>query len=459
MFFFFVVTLVVLNIKCVSTIRYSHTITEDAIFYYQQLTTIPSLVMEVEFSIFCIHHGLEFHLPMTEDIKFHRNCTAEHFKQLKNDDLSAPLRPGKYRNYLCLELENGLLNCTRKTVIQDFRVRNLGFYIQSKCIIPKIMSLKGLSFNISVSGQKNKSECVPLHETPTLDCFKYYSSTSFPNLFGQHYGEAADFSLAFLLIVSQFSDGCYKFLKELLCYLYIPKCDATRGVTVPPCRENCWDFEKGCLGIVLKAYPNTKIFLNCNYLPEKDSDITCYYRVVTCEDPPKIPNGKVEGRITINGTHPLHTQLHVKCINETFVMKGNSTITCGYTGTWSQPPQCVFRACPVPPMVEHAHIDKHQNGSEVYPWHTQVTYICDNKTFHMEGNRTITCLKNEHWSPVPDCVEFTNNKSILKALEIILPTVFLILLVILSSCLVVCYKKKLKMKHICNRLYDDNKLF
>ena len=139
------------------------------------------------------------------------------------------------------------------------------------------------------------------------------------------------------------------------------------------------------------------------------------------------------------------------CVNETFVIKGNRTITCQYTGLSSKPPQCVLRACQEPPIVEHAHIEQHQNVSEVYPWHTQVTYVCDNKTFHMEVNSTITCLKNEDWSPALECVELVPDiiyKNKLKTLEIVLPTAFVALLVLTSSCLVILYKRKLKFKHV-----------
>ena len=139
--------------------------------------------------------------------------------------------------------------------------------------------------------------------------------------------------------------------------------------------------------------------------------------------------------------------LNIKCVNETFVIKGNHTITCQYNGTWSQPPQCVLRACPAPPLVEHAHI---RNVSKVYLWHSKVTYVCENKTFHMEGNSTITCLKDEHWSSAPECVELVPdiiNANNLRTLEIVLPTVFVALLVLTSSCLVILYKRKLKLKH------------
>ena len=170
--------------------------------------------------------------------------------------------------------------------------------------------------------------------------------------------------------------------------------------------------------------------MNCDYLPRISGDIKCFYKAVTCEPPPKIPNGKIEGGI-INGTYPLHTQLNIMCVNETFVMKGNNTITCMYTGTWPHPPRCILRVCPSPPIVEHAHLEEHYNVSEVYPWLTQLTYVCDNNTFHMEGNSTVTCLKNEHWSPVPECVELVpnrNNQNKLNPLEIVLPAIFVVLL-------------------------------
>ena len=171
-------------------------------------------------------------------------------------------------------------------------------------------------------------------------------------------------------------------------------------------------------------------------------------KTVTCEALPKIPNGRIEGGAITNRTYPLHTELNIKCVNDTFVIKGNSSITCQYTGTWTQS-WCVLRACSAPPIVEHAHIEQHQNVTGVYPWHTQVTYVCDNKTFHMEGNSTIICLKNERWSPAPECVEFvpsTNNQGKLKTLEVVLPTVFVVLLTIISSCLVILYKRKFKLK-------------
>ena len=442
--------LLLLGAHHVDLIILSHTISEDTTWYYRHLTTEPSLIAEIQFSIVSIDapHTLKFNLYTTEDkIKLQKNCSFQANGQLFNEHLWVPLRS---TNNVCLKDKNGLLHCTGKTIIQDFKPRRISFSFGNPCEFPHANSLKGLSFNITVSDQRNKSECVPVQNKPNLKyCAKFYPFVSFPNLLGEQEQEAIYAAGSFYsLLFKQMPGDCYKFLLEMSCYIFGPKCDVTRRVTIPPCRENCWDFVNGCLGIVQKIAHNNdlKTFLNCDYLPAVGSDIKCFYKAVTCEAPPKIPHGRIEGGTITNGTYPLHAQLNIKCVNDTFVIKGNRTITCQYNGTWSPPPQCVLRACPAPPLVEHAHI---RNVSTVYLWHSKVTYICDNKTFHMEGNSTIICLKDEHWSSAPECIELVPdiiNANNLRTLEIVLPTVFVALLVLTSSCLVILYKRKLRLK-------------
>ena len=448
--------MLLIGMQQVSAVTYSRTFTEDTTWYYQQLTTRPTLIVEIEFSIVCLQgpRSLRFNLYTTEDnINLKKNCSLRNYGQLNNGQFWTRLWPLSYIKYVCLKDKNGLLHCTGKTVIQDFKPRTVSFSIGNGCDHPGEISLKGLSFNISVSGQRNKTDCVPLHPRNQLGCVKFYPFASFPNLFGDQQQEALNSAGTIINVVNQYSGGCYKFILELTCYMCIPKCDVTRNVTTPLCRETCWDFLHGCEAVFRKFYQDytsdIKKLMNCDYLPRIGGDINCFYKAVTCASPPQIPNGKIEGGI-INGTYPLHTQLNIMCVNETFVMKGNNTITCMYTGTWPHPPQCVLRVCPAPPLVEHAHLEGHHNVNEVYPWHTQVTYVCDNKTFHMEGNSTVTCLRNEHWSHVPECVEFVpnrNNQTKLKTLEIVLPTIFVVLLTVISSSLVILYKRKLKLKH------------
>ena len=450
MYLYTVCVLLLLGAHHVDLIIFSHTISEDTTWYYRQLTTEPSLITETQFSVVCIDAPHTFRLNFytsEEKSNLQKNCSFQVNGQLLNGHLWIPLRS---TNNDCLKGKNGLLHCTGKTVIQDFKPRTIYFSFGESCENPDRRSLKGLSFNITVSGQRNKSECVSVQNKSNLkQCTEFYHFASFPNLLGEQQQEAIDTAGSlYLLGFKQMPGDCYKFQLEMLCYIFGPKCDVTRRVTIPPCRENCWDFVNGCLGIVQKITHNSdlKTFLNCDYLPTVGSDIKCFYKSVTCEAPPKIPNGRIEGGEITNGTYPLHKQLNTKCVNDTFVIKGNGTITCEYNGTWSQPPQCVLRTCPAPPLVENAHI---RNVSKVYPWHSKVTYECENKTFHMEGNSTIICLKDEDWSPAPECVEFVPdiiNQNNLKTLEIVLPTAFVALLLLTSSCLVIFYKRKLRLK-------------
>ena len=155
------------------------------------------------------------------------------------------------------------------------------FHSENPCEFPHANSLKGLSFNISVSSQRNKSECVPVQNIRNLkDCAKFYPFASFPNLLGGQEQEAIYTAGATFLLFKQIPGDCYKFLLEMLCYIFGPKCDVTRRVTIPPCRENCWDFVNGCLGLVQKIVHNSdlKTFLNCDYLPTVGSDIECFYK-------------------------------------------------------------------------------------------------------------------------------------------------------------------------------------
>ena len=179
------VLLLLLKLHQVTTVMYSHTISEDTTWYYQQLTTEPSLIVEIEFSIVCIHakHSFKFDLYKTKDhINIEKKCSFQANGQLHNEHLWVPLRSGNFKENVCLKDKNGLLHCTGKTVIQDFKPRRISFSFGKACEYTDEALLKGLSFNISVSGQRNKTDCVPLYNRNMLNCVKFYPFASFPNL-------------------------------------------------------------------------------------------------------------------------------------------------------------------------------------------------------------------------------------------------------------------------------------
>ena len=292
------VLLLLLKLHHVGSVTHSHTFTEDTMWYYRQLTTEPSLITEIQFSVVCIEarHTFQLNFYTTEDkIKLQKNCSFQNNGQLLNRYMWVPLKPD---NEDCLKDKNRLLHCTGKTVIQDFKPRRISFSFGNSCKFQKEMPLKGLSFNISVSGQRNKSVCVPVQNKHNLkDCAKFYPFASFPNLLGEQKQEAIYTAGSIYFSFKKIPGGCYKFLLEIFCHIFGPKCDVNRRVTIPPCRETCWDFLNVCERKFRKIfnYKKTAItdFLNCNYLPTVGSDIKCFYKAVTCEAPPNIPNGKI----------------------------------------------------------------------------------------------------------------------------------------------------------------------
>ena len=279
------VLLLLLKLHHVGSVTHSHTFTEDTTWYYKQLTTEPSLIVEIQFSVVCIEapHTFRLNFYTTEDnINLQENCSFQTYGQLHNQHLWFPLRS---INNDCLKDKNGLLHCSGKTVIQDFKPRRISFSFGKYCGILDGTSLKGLSFNISVSGQRNKTDCVPLRPKRDLNCLKFYSLGSFPNLLGGTQQDAVFMGGTAVTMFNTFPGDCYKFLVEILCYIFSPKCDSMRRVMIPLCRESCWDFVRGREGEVRKVANDNKtdikVFLDCDYLPTVGSDIECFYKAVT----------------------------------------------------------------------------------------------------------------------------------------------------------------------------------
>ena len=83
--------------------------------------------------------------------------------------------------------------------------------------------------------------------------------------------------------------------------------------------------------------------MDCNYLPSVNDPIPCYYKPVTCDLPPNVTNARISNGIKLNGTYLATSQVEYECLNETFQMEGNSTVTCLYSGEWYKLPKCLKR--------------------------------------------------------------------------------------------------------------------
>ena len=153
---------------------------------------------------------------------------------------------------------------------------------------------------------------------------------------------------------------CYKYLEEILCYTFHPKCETNEFIV--PCRESCFELIEGCyedvlfllrnitvtqvdvkdLGINMMEHSNNmRQVIGCDYLPLANDSVPCQYKPVTCGTPPNVKNGAMQGFINATTDYPLHSEVDYLCKTESFRIEGNSTIKCMYSGQWSEPPRCL----------------------------------------------------------------------------------------------------------------------
>ena len=132
-------------------------------------------------------------------------------------------------------------------------------------------------------------------------------------------------------------------------------CDPETRRGVHPCKEMCEEFREGCQESAIAALKiladaeqiifNWTVFhkrdpttwFNCDYLPSKNGTISCIYKPVICKPPLNITNGIISGR---NETYRALSTVHYSCEGD-YRLEGNNTVTCKYSGEWSDLPRCV----------------------------------------------------------------------------------------------------------------------
>ena len=197
----------------------------------------------------------------------------------------------------------------------------------------------------------------------------FYNYMSLPNMFGNHdinsvQESMSDFEVydAFITHISSQlpTGGCYKYINEVLCQLYFPQCNQIENQVIHMCKETCFILAHACLALwkpVLNSYfkaakfdkwtkyghGNISEFLNCNYLPSVDDPIPCFYKPVTCDPPPNVTNARIIDGTESNETYLAMSHVEYECLDETFEIEGNSTVTCLYSGKWYKIPVCLER--------------------------------------------------------------------------------------------------------------------
>ena len=349
-------------------------ITENMTFFYRKLPVTPSISANVEFTVSYLPHSMRDRYPVMgiytayPKININKRCSYMNYGQLHNENLHPILRISRYRTTSCELSGSNIVNCRGRVNIQDYIPRNFYLTFGFPCHWSHIYNLRGLRYNISFTKQSNEtSSCIDYSTIPHARvCSRFYKETSLPNLVGDvrinHYTQY--FKQSTFFEASVFWNGtCYQHIWEVVCYVILPKCDPMTKQVLHPCREMCWAAIEGCWKKsldflarmdsefrynnlfyvdILPSMDKLQIF-NCDYLPSLYGSVPCFYKPVTCDPPPDVTD-----RVTIlnastkKDVYQLHDVIHYVCVNETFEMKGNSTITCLYSGEWSQTaPKCI----------------------------------------------------------------------------------------------------------------------
>ena len=173
----------------------------DTGHYYEKLSKFPSKLATIEYIVLFNKTNIDVHCvngiecvvmldiyTIEHDRNIRTNCSNAGFGQLRNENLHTPLRPETYRFTTCKldDVDVDMLHCNGRIMIQDYKPRHYGISFGYHCRELVRPSLLGLSFNLTVSGQTNKTVCykVPKHNEKLFNCQEYYEYTSLPNFIG-----------------------------------------------------------------------------------------------------------------------------------------------------------------------------------------------------------------------------------------------------------------------------------
>ncbi|XP_009883235.1 PREDICTED: complement factor H, partial [Charadrius vociferus] len=207
------------------------------------------------------------------------------------------------------------------------------------------------------------------------------------------------------------------------------QCDAGFLIVGPPeiiCREGNWtappfcdDVSCGAAPEIPNAYitstqqerylPGARVQYECesNFQMMGGNYVTCANgewskaptcRDVTCEPPPEIAGGKVQG---VKKSRYLPGQSASYQCWQGFQMTGPSTVVC-QNGTWTELPKCKGKGgkCGPPPVIENG--DLLSFPMQEYRPGTTLEYKCPS-LYVLEGSRRITCIDGQ-WTSPPVCL-------------------------------------------------------
>ena len=357
---------------------YSGTIMENTKFFYRRLPTFSSKMATIQYNItyekYLVIYFPVLYIYTTENHSdLQAGCISTNYGQLRNEDFWIPLNPrlipfrGKTK---CIE-KYQQVHCSGKITIRDYIQRKFAFSVGFECRNRTVPSVRGLVFKFMITDQSNTTDCTRTNNIFTGICKYNYDYTTLGNLVGMDFDELKLISRHVTTFDPFFNEtflSCYQNVIDLLCSVFIPKCDPFNRSVVHLCREVCQDFQNACYGHVFNIFKQRKrdwlqkvlmiyesddnailsviwSFANCYYLPSKSGSIPCFYKQVSCGDPPKVTNAWAT-----NGSYIATSTVEYTCQDETFYIQGNRTLECLYSGNWAKPPRCVKRETSVSPL-------------------------------------------------------------------------------------------------------------
>ena len=265
---------------------------------------------------------------------------------MRNEDLAVPLHEPYRRKFFCYRA-NETWHCSGKTKIQDFEPKSYSFSFCFGCGDKYSGNLNGLSYNVTIYDESNKTSCVDLKmkQGQRIDrCERSYPNAAIPNQIGGTDMDTMRWQLRQIqTIMDQIIDlvthkSCLLELYQVLCLVALPECLPEQNEIVLPCREYCESLLNNCLEKEPIVILVEKFALNCKYLPsQKDSD-HCFMQVDVCGPPLEINHGFI-----LEGIIPFTREGHVVqyACNDSWILTGNPNSTSQTSGDWTAIPECV----------------------------------------------------------------------------------------------------------------------
>ncbi len=362
-------------------------ITEDREFFHKKLNEYPAMAATISFEVthnFSLirqydNNVIKMDIYTREKHRnIEKNCSGDAFGQLRNEGLHVPIKDKRYRGTDCSRIgDTTVVTCFGQIRVQDYVPSYFSFSFGFSCDFNWTRTLRGLHYRLSIYSLTNETSCVKVQRGHFQPCSRFNDKfTSFPTLMyerqiyvGQIESALAVPWQALFHTLEPPVYPCHKHMYEILCLSIFPKCEPATGRSEHLCKESCWEvveacweairaladrykFRQGTQGNFLQTINIGRLdainkstaglaLVNCDYLPSRHSNISCFYKQVFCEEPPAVSNMNITNLTTVKeqDKYPVNSSVLYSCIGENLILVGNDTVHCLYSGDWSETPK------------------------------------------------------------------------------------------------------------------------